>query len=201
MTAAAVPVGGPAASAKRPMSRATWGMWMLILTEFIIFGALLTSYFYVRAGKHPWPPTGIEKPDLGRISWFTAVLLGSSIPVWLGERGIRRGSRRALKLGFAVGWLMGAAFFVNQVFEYRGLHFGLRDNVYGSLFYGITGLHGAHLVIGLVMNGVVQVKAWLGRFDARRHVTVEVVSLYWHFVDAVWVLVFTSLYLSPHWIR
>jgi len=96
---------------------------------------------------------------------------------------------------------MGAAFFVNQLFEYRALHFGIRSTVYGSLFYGITGLHGAHLVIGLVMNTVVQLKAWLGKFSEKHHVTVEVVSLYWHFVDGVWILVFSSLYLSPHIIK
>jgi heme/copper-type cytochrome/quinol oxidase subunit 3 len=176
-------------------------MWMLILTELMIFGALITSYFYVRAGADPWPPAGIEKPELGRVLVFTAVLLGSSVPMVWAERAIRSGSVARLRLWLLVAWVMGAAFFANQVLEYRDLGFGYRDNVYGSFFWGITGLHGAHLVVGLVMNGVTQAKAALGKFDASRHRTVEVVSLYWHFVDAVWILVFSSLYLSPHLIR
>jgi heme/copper-type cytochrome/quinol oxidase subunit 3 len=199
--AAAPAAASGSASGATGMPRAKWGMWMLIVTELMIFLALISSYFYVRAGAHPWPPTGIEKPDLSRISWFTVVLLGSSLPMWWAEAGIRRGRVGRLRLGLAVAWLMGLAFFVNQVFEYRALHFGVRSTVYGSLFYGITGLHGAHLIVGLLMNGIVQVKARMGKFSKEHHLTVEVVSLYWHFVDAVWVLVFSSLYLSPHLIK
>lgn len=187
--------------AARPLPRGLWGMWMLILTELMIFGALLGSYFYVRAGAAPWPPDGIERPELARIAAMSLVLLGSSMPMWWAEAGIRRGRVGQLRLGLALAWVMGAVFFANQVVEYRELAFGLRDNVYGSLFYAITGLHGAHLVMGLLMNGVVQVKAWTGRLSAERHQTVEVVSLYWHFVDAVWVLVFSTVYLSPWVIR
>jgi cytochrome c oxidase subunit 3 len=200
VTAVAVPSSN-AAPTRKPLARGTWGMWMLILTELMIFGALIGSYFYVRAGAHAWPPTGIDKPKLDKISIATVVLLGSSIPMWWAESGIRRGQVGRLRLGLAIAWVMGAAFFLNQLVEYRELAFGLRDNVYGSLFYAITGLHGAHLVIGLVMNGLVQVKAWMGKFDEHHHLTVEVVSLYWHFVDGVWILVFSSLYLSPHLIR
>lgn len=203
MTAIAVP-GEPtpaSTSTRTPLDRGTWGMWMLILTELMIFGALIGSYFYVRAGAHAWPPAGIDKPALDKIGIATVVLLGSSLPMWWAESGIRRGLVGRLRLGLAMAWLMGAAFFLNQVVEYRALRFGIRDNVYGSLFYGITGLHGAHLLIGLVMNGLVQVKAWMGKFDEEHHLTVEVVTLYWHFVDGVWILVFSSLYLSPHFIR
>jgi heme/copper-type cytochrome/quinol oxidase subunit 3 len=199
MTAATAPTPAPAIPlATRPgLRRGTWGMWMLILTELMIFGALIGSYFYVRAGQHPWPPLGIEKPPLGRISVFTFVLLGSSIPVVVAERAIRRGNVGGLRLGLAIAWLMGAAFFANQVVEYRALTFDATQHVYGSFFYAITGLHGAHLVLGLLMMAVVQTKAALGKFDADHHHTVEIASLYWHFVDAVWILVFSTVYLSP----
>lgn len=201
--AVAVPVAASAARPRRErgLSRGTWGMWMLILTELMIFGALIGSYFFVRAGQHPWPPRGIARPPLDKISIATIVLLGSSVPMAWAEWAIRRGHVGRLKLGLAIAWVMGAAFLANQAVEYHDLHFGIRPTVYGSLFFTITGLHGTHLLIGLVMNAVVQVKAWMGKFDAQRHHTVEIASLYWHFVDAVWILVFSSLYLSPWLLR
>jgi heme/copper-type cytochrome/quinol oxidase subunit 3 len=188
----------PAQRSARGHPTAWWGMVILILTEATLFGGLLSSYFFIRAINHTWPLGGIKAPDLYRISIFTGVLLGSSIPIFWAEAAIKRGNLRRLRVGLAVSWLMGAAFFVNQVLEYRSLGFGPRTNAYGSLFYAITGLHGAHVVIGLLISLVVQLKAWLGRLSAERHLTAQVFGLYWHFVDGVWVFVFASLYLSTH---
>jgi len=93
---------------------------------------------------------------------------------------------------------MGLAFIVNQIFEFSSLEFHASDNAYASLFIVITGLHGLHLLVGLLMSVVVQLKAAIGWFDADRHLTVTVFSMYWHFVDVVWIAVFSSLYLSAH---
>jgi heme/copper-type cytochrome/quinol oxidase subunit 3 len=188
----------PAPPAARGHPTAWWGVVILILTEATLFGGLLSSYFFVRALNHTWPLGGIKAPDLGRISVFTVVLLGSSVPVFWAEAGIKRGNLRVLRAGLALSWVMGVAFFVNQVLEYRSLGFGPRTNAYGSLFYAITGLHGAHVVVGLLISLVVQLKAWLGRLSAERHLTAQVFGLYWHFVDGVWIFVFSSLYLSTH---
>ena len=103
-----------------------------------------------------------------------------------------------LKLPYPVAILMGLAFVGYTVKDFRDLHFGWRDHAYGSIFYVIVGLHATHVVVGLLMSLVVQVKAWQRKFTAARHVTVEVFSLYWHFVDAVWLFVFPSLFLSAH---
>jgi heme/copper-type cytochrome/quinol oxidase subunit 3 len=93
---------------------------------------------------------------------------------------------------------MGASFLAWSLYDFHELHYGWRDNAYGSIYYTIVGLHTIHLVVGLAMNALVQVKAWLGRFDAGRHATAEVFALYWHFVDAVWLIVFPTVFLSPH---
>lgn len=187
---------------QRPKGRGTawWGMVMLITTEAMLFFGLLAAYFFVRAGAGEWPLGGIERPELVRISIFTAVLWGSTIPVVWAERGIKAGDVARLRAGLLAAFAMGLAFVAHQfAIEWPGLTFGWRDNAYGSLFYTITGLHGLHIVAGLAMSLVVQIKAWTGRFDATRHVTVELFGLYWHFVDAVWLFVFSSLYLSVHW--
>jgi heme/copper-type cytochrome/quinol oxidase subunit 3 len=173
-----------------------WGMWVLIATEAMIFAALLSSWFFVRSSSQVWPQGGIEVPPLSRIIFFSIVLVASSIPLFIGEAAIKRGHVRRLRAMLFVSWVMGVAFIVNQGFEFAELPFGVRDNAYASLFIVITGLHGLHVLAGLGMSVVVQIKAKLGWFDADHHVTVSVFSLYWHFVDGVWLFVFGSLYLA-----
>ena len=191
--AVAVPIELPR---QRPIG--WWGMVLLIATEATIFASLFASYFFIRAGSAEWPPAGIEAPKLERIAVFTVVLLASSVPLIVAERAIKRGQVQRVRWLIAVSFVMGLAFLIHQAIEYEDLHFGIKDNAYGSLFYVITGLHGLHVLIGLLMSLVVQAKAAVGRITAERHETLRVFSMYWHFVDVVWIFVFTSLYISPH---
>ncbi len=175
-----------------------WGMVVLIATEAMIFAALLSAYFFLRASSPAWPQGGIEPPELSRISIFTVLLLASSVPLFFGEAAIRKGRLGRLRVALFVSFLMGAAFLANQVFEFRDLTFGVDENAYASIFIVTTGLHGLHVLAGLLMSIVVQLKARLGQFDEHRHLTVSIFTLYWHFVDVVWIFVFSSLYLSAH---
>ena len=179
-----------------------WGMVMLIFTEALLFGLLLFSYFYLRFQSQPvWPPGGIEKPDLFLVSIMTPILLLSSGPMHWAHTGIRQGKVWRLRLGLLLTFVMGATFLGFQAVEYREIlteQFTPRTNVYGSLFFTITGFHGVHVAVGLLMNAWLQWYAGRGRFSAERHLAVESVALYWHFVDAVWVFILFSLYLSPH---
>jgi heme/copper-type cytochrome/quinol oxidase subunit 3 len=176
-----------------------WGMVAVIATEATVFLALLASYFFLRAGSQEWPQGGIEPPDLTRISVFTVILLGSSLPLFWAEHAIAHDRLRQFRVAVLISFAMGTAFLVNQVFEFRDLPFSARDNAYASIFVVTTGLHGLHVLVGLAISVLVQLKAFLGRFAADRHLTVSVYVLYWHFVDVVWIFVFVSLYLSPHW--
>ncbi len=180
-----------------------WGMVGLIATEATLFGALISSYFYLRftSGSVVWPPDGIDKPSLTLPLIMTAILWSSSIPVHLADSGIKKGKQGRLKVGLLLGFILGAAFLVIQVaVEYpETLHeFSPSTNVYGSLFYGLTGLHGAHVAVGLLFSLWTQLRAWRGHFDVHRHVTVQNFAMYWHFVDAVWAGVLFTIYLSPH---
>ena len=198
----AIPVTVPplarAAESARRRPVGWWGMVLLIATEATIFASLLASYFFIRAISPEWPLAGIEAPKLDRISVFTVVLLASSLPLIAAERAIMRGRVDRVRWLLALSFVMGLAFLIHQGIEYLDLHFGIHDNAYGSLFYVITGLHGLHVLIGLLMSLVVQAKAAVGRITAERHETLRIFSLYWHFVDVVWIFVFSSLYLSPH---
>jgi cytochrome c oxidase subunit I+III len=185
-----------ATTRKPTYSTAWWGMVTLISTESMVFVILLGAYFFLRASAPHWPLAGIKPPELKLSVPFSFVLWGSSIPIFYAEASIRRGSQRGLRAGLAISGVMGLAFLAYTAKDFNDLTFGWRDNAYGSILYTIVGLHGLHVVIGLGMNALVEVKAWQGKFTATRHTTVEVFSLYWHFVDAVWVFVFASLFLS-----
>ena len=199
MTAAPVPEP-LAGTTSGPRSFGWWGMVWLIVTESALFATLIFSYFFVRFSHETWPLDGIAVPSLALPLVMTVILWSSSVPVHLADRGIRAGSRSRLRWGLAAGFLLGATFLALQVFaEYpRTLgEFTPQSNVYGSLFFVITGFHGFHVLVGLFMSARVQFRAWQGAFDAKRHVTVQVFAMYWHFVDVVWLFVLLTVYLSP----
>jgi heme/copper-type cytochrome/quinol oxidase subunit 3 len=197
--AAAVPIPEATAPAHgEGRSTPWWGMVCLIMTEATIFAGLIGSYFFYRAAAKQWPPPGIEEPKLTLSIIMSFVLWGSSIPMIVAERGIRRGSQGALRFGLMAAWIMGAAFLGYSMKDFADLKFRWGQNAYSSIFYTTVGLHTFHVFVGLVMSGVVQIKAWLGKFSEERHVTVQVYGMYWHFVDAVWLFVFPTFILSPH---
>jgi heme/copper-type cytochrome/quinol oxidase subunit 3 len=105
---------------------------------------------------------------------------------------------RQVAISLAIAFAMGAAFLGDTLYDFRNMEFGIKENAYASLFWVIIGLHGIHVAIGLLMSATVQVKVWTGRITREHHVTPEVFALYWHFVDGVWIFVFSSLILSPH---
>jgi heme/copper-type cytochrome/quinol oxidase subunit 3 len=175
-----------------------WGMIVLIANEATLFASLLASYFYLRFNSPVWPLDGIKRPELILPVIASVILLSSSVFMQIGEAGIRRNSQGRLKFGFAVAFILAAIFLGIQVFEYARSEFTPQTNVYGSLFFTITGIHGMHVLGGMLLNAVIQVRAYLGHFNAKRFQGVENATLYWHFVDVVWIAVFLSLYISPY---
>jgi heme/copper-type cytochrome/quinol oxidase subunit 3 len=178
-------------------TRATgwWGMALLVTTEATLFAYFLFSYFYLASVAPTWPPT--RAPDLTIALPNTAILLASSGTMWWAERGITRGEQMRLRVGLLITLVLGATFLSLQGVEYHRQSITLQSGAYGGLFFTITGFHGAHVLVGLLMNVYVQLRAWLGHFTAERHLAVSNAAFYWHFVDVVWLAVFTSLYLSP----
>jgi cytochrome c oxidase subunit III len=185
-----------------PIGRPTgwWGMLVVVLTEATLFAILLASYFYTRfrtAG--PWPPDGQPDPQLLKPVIMTLLLMTSSVTAYLAELGSRTGNRRRLHAGLAATFALGLSFLILQGFEYHEKLAELRPSTsaYGSLFYTITGLHGSHVIVGLLILAWTQFFAWRGAYASENHVAVQVSALYWHFVHVVWLFVFAALYLSP----
>jgi len=201
--AVAAATGAEALSTELPVGRSTgwWGMVMLVVTEATLFASLLGSYFYLRFQYGPqWPPEGIEAPSLLKPLVMTAVLLPSSLPMVWAEYGLRRGQRWRLRAGLAATLVLGATFLTLQATEYaeKLANFTFTTDVYGSLFYLITGFHGLHVLVGLLMvSWLLAASLQGGGFGAHRHERVRNAAIYWHFVDAVWAAILFTIYLSP----
>ncbi|HET9684914.1 MAG TPA: cytochrome c oxidase subunit I [Gemmatimonadaceae bacterium] len=186
-----LPVG---ASGRRSVG--WWGMAGVVTTEACFFVYLLFSYFYLSSmSVNPWPA---HSPALGLPIINTGILLLSSVVAWWGLTGIERGREGRLRFGIGGALVLGILFLVLQGVEYSREKLSFTHDAYGSLFYTITGFHGAHVFVGLVMLAVVLVRAFRGHFGQARHEAVTNATFYWHFVDAVWLAVFTTLYVTPH---
>ena len=173
------------------------GMMTLILTEAFLFGYLLFSYFFMAFHDgRDWLPA--ELPTFYLSGPNTILLLLSSVVVWLGERSVRRERRIAGAAFLAGGLVMGAAFVAVQWIEWSEKPFRLDSNSYGSLFFVITGFHMAHVVAGLLILAALSGWTAMGLFDRSRHAHVSIGVIYWHFVDAVWLAVFFTLYITPY---
>jgi heme/copper-type cytochrome/quinol oxidase subunit 3 len=197
VTAATQPFGLPV-DLPGHRSLGSWGMVLVITTEAGFFAYFLFAYFYLGSMAHgAWPPAG--PPSLALALPNTIILVASSATMWWAESGIRRAAQWRLRAGLALTFVLGAVFLVVQGVEYSHTAFTPQTGAYGSLFFSITGFHGAHVAAGLLMNVFVQARAWAGHFSAGHHVAVSNIAMYWHFVDVVWLVVFSSLYLSPRW--
>jgi cytochrome c oxidase subunit 3 len=192
--------GPPEANKSSRIDRQTLGILIFILSEVMLFGAFFASYFFLRVVSNPsdqgWPPPGFELP-VSVAGVNTAILVSSSFTIHWGLEAIRRGNRAGLKAGLALTWLLGATFLFIQINEYIHIGFSARDGAFGSIFYGLTGLHGAHVFVGLTLLTFANIRAWRGHFgpDAKDHLGVEVPGIYWHFVDVMWIIVFTTVYV------
>lgn len=174
-----------------------WGVLTLILTEGSLFAYLLFSYYYFAfqssGGFLPDKPPSLELslPN-------TIILLLSSGAAWWGDASIRRGKERQLIIGLAAALVLGTIFVVVQLFEWRAQTFALRTSQYGSLFYTITGFHMAHVIVGLLVLATLLLWSSLGHFSAKRSAPILIGGAYWHFVDAVWLAVFFTFYVTPY---
>jgi cytochrome c oxidase subunit III len=171
------------------------GMLLFIISEIMVFGAFFTAYFFIRVvGGAEWPAEGTELPKLIALV-NTAILLSSSLTVHWALEGAKRGNRFALQAGILTTFLLGATFLFIQINEYVNIGFAPQDHAQGSIFYGLTGLHGAHVFIGLVLLAMVTIRAFRGHFTPQEHRGVEIPGIYWHFVDIMWVIVFVTVYV------
>jgi cytochrome c oxidase subunit III len=192
--------GPPAANQSSRVEPQLLGMLLFIISEVMIFGAFFTAYFFIRvvhegqAPPHWFPINGNELPK-AVAGVNTAILLSSSITMHWAQTGIKHGNRWALKAGMLTTFLLGVTFLFIQINEYVHIGFAPQDYAQATIFYGLTGLHGAHVFIGLTLLAMVNVRAFRGHYSPEEHRGVEVPGIYWHFVDIMWIIVYTTVYI------
>jgi cytochrome c oxidase subunit III len=171
------------------------GMLLFIISEIMVFGAFFTAYFFIRVAQgDPWPAPGTHLP-LEVAGMNTAILVSSSFTLHWAEAAIKKGNHFGLKAGMFTTLLLGCAFLFIQINEYANIGFAPQDHAQGTIFYSLTGLHGAHVFIGLVLLSIVTIRAFRGHYSPEEHRGVEVPGIYWHFVDAMWLVVYFTVYI------
>jgi cytochrome c oxidase subunit III len=202
-------VAGLSHDARGGISNPILGMLLFICSEVMFFSGLFAAYFTVRAQSLTWPPivsggTPIsaelrEAYDIHQEPWFalglTIILVLSSFTCQFAVWSIRRDDRTGFTRNIAVTLTLGIVFLIGQAYDYATLGFGISDGTFGTTFYTLTGFHGAHVFGGTIMLSVVLYRGLAGQFSSRHHDAVEATSLYWHFVDVVWIALFSTLYL------
>ena len=186
----------PAAHQSSRISAPILGMFLFIASEVMLFGAFFTAYFFVRVVNEApaWPPEAFHLP-VYVAGVNTAILLTSSFTMHWALQAIKRGSRVGLQAGLVLTLGLGVTFLLTQVLEYARIGFAPRDQAFGSVFYGLTGLHGAHVFVGLTLLTFATVRAFRGHYSPEHHHGVEIPGIYWHFVDVMWIVVYTTVYL------
>ena len=191
--------GPPPANRSSRVEPQLLGMLLFIISEVMVFGAFFTAYFFIRVvqGEQWFPFEDFHLPKLVA-GINTAILLTSSVTLHMATLAVRKGNRTGLKWWMLITALLGATFLGIQINEYRVLtHEGVTpaELSQATIFYGLTGLHGAHVFIGLVLLTIGTVRSFRGHFTPEEHRGVEVPGIYWHFVDVMWVIVYTTVYL------
>ncbi len=190
--------GPPTPHYSSRVSPATLGIFLFIASEIMLFGSFFTVYFFDRVVNNAfggqWPPPGFHRPAfVAAIN--TALLATSSLSMHWADTSIKKGNRAGLQAGLVLTFALGLTFLLIQVIEYHRLGFNTGDTSFASTFFGLTGLHGAHVFVGLTILMVMTVRAFRGHFSPEHHHGVELGGIYWHFVDVMWLVVYFTVYI------
>lgn len=175
-------------------STTRFGMIVFLASDLMLFAAFFSAYYVLRGANDPWPPPGVEF-HVARALAATIVLVSSSFTLIAGDRALAERRSRAARRWVLATVALGLAFAVNQLLEYRDLSFRIGDHPYGSAYWMLTGVHGAHVLAGLGALMLLFVRLVRARDLERVEPYAGGISLYWHMVDAVWVAVFLTIWV------
>jgi len=171
------------------------GMVIFLLSESVIFLAFFAGYAVLKLSSPIWLPAGVEGLEVREPLINTIVLVSSSFVAWFAETRLQRGQLWAFRGVWLLTMAMGTYFVIGQAIEWRQLAFGLGSGVFGSTFYLLTGFHGLHVITGILLMALMLFRSFRpGNYDGGE-AGVTSVSLFWHFVDVIWVVLFLLIYV------
>jgi len=180
------------------ISNTKLAMWLFLASECLLFGGLITTYLLYKTPLEG--PSGKDLYDIPFTSASSFVLLMSSLTMVLAVSAIERGDHHRMRVWLGATGLLGATFIAGQIYEFTAFYregLGFTTSRFSSAFYTLTGFHGVHVTVGIIMLVSLVFLSVRGKLPEHRSETVEVVGLYWHFVDVVWILIFGIVYLIP----
>src|SRR5215470_15404187 len=171
------------------------GFLLFLISDSILFSSFIFGYLYIRSAAPGWPPPGVERPDLYLAAVNSIVLFGSGVTMHVAMEGWRHADRRRF-VGFIIATIiLGIGFLSGQAYEYMHLHDTWAGSTFGATFFTLTGMHGFHVFIGVWFLLTVLVQTQRGVYTQTRYFGLTAATLYWHFVDVIWVALFFLFYV------
>ena len=172
-----------------------WGLLTFLASESLMFGGFFAAYLFLRGIATQWPPEGTEV-ELLVPAINTVILVSSSFVIHLGDSAIKKDDVAGLRKWYILTAIMGTIFLAGQIYEYKTLGYGLASNIFANCFYLMTGFHGLHVFVGLLLIlGVLWRSRRPNHYSATKHTGVEMAEIYWHFVDIIWIVLFSLIYI------
>ena len=177
------------------LGNSRFGFWTFLLSESVIFISFFVGYFVYKTSNPNWLPEGVTGLDTYAPSINTVVLISSSFVIYVAERYLHDNKLWGFRLFWGLTMAMGIYFLYGQALEWSELEFGFTDGTFGGIFYLLTGFHGLHVLTGVLLQTLMLIKSFVpGNYDGGEF-GVEATSLFWHFVDVIWVILFGLIYL------
>ena len=171
------------------------GLLTFLISESLMFGGFFAAYLFYRGLADVWPPHETEV-ELILPTINTIILVSSSFVIHFGDAAIKKNDLKGMRKWYKITAGMGAIFLLGQVYEYLTLGYGLTTNIFSNCFYLMTGFHGLHVFIGLLLIlGVLWRSRRPEHYNATKHIGIEMAEIYWHFVDIIWIVLFSLLYI------
>jgi cytochrome c oxidase subunit 3 len=172
-----------------------FGFTVFLLSESVVFVSFFVTYIILRLTSHHWLPPGVQGLEITKPAFNTVVLVSSSFVIYFAELAFEQRNLNKFRLLWLTTSAMGTYFLIGQAIEWSSLSFGLTTGLFGSTFYLLTGFHGLHVFVGILLQMIMLARSFIPGNYRSGHFGVSATSIFWHFVDVIWIILFSLVYI------